>query len=88
MPATAACPASAGIHARLAALREARPADPAAADDPGRAAAFAELRRLRARLADLGDGDWLFLWREDPSPEDVPFVSAALARRLRALGGV
>jgi hypothetical protein len=86
-PAAPTAPAS-PIAAGLRRLVELRPAAPGRADSRvDTATALAELRRLRARLADLGDGDWLHLWRETPSPEDVPFVAAALAHRLRVLGG-
>ena len=57
-----------------------------AAGGPDRAA-LAELSRLRSRLVVMDDSDWLSLWVETPSPEDVPLVSAALNQRLRALAG-
>ena len=44
------------------------------------------LRQLRSELADLGDGDWLSIWLEEPqlaAPlEEITFIAAAMTRRL------
>jgi hypothetical protein len=56
-------------------------------------AQIAELRNFRAQLANLGDHDWLAVWRdeslrrpEEYRSEDIQFLAMAMRQRLAALG--